>query len=89
MPITPDTKDWTWVLEWRCDDCGFDSSSWPAAAIAPAVRENAAADGVAAVNAQLSEMLTPEELSTFRAGHITLIDFKERSEEAARGHHPD
>ncbi len=24
MPITPDTKDWTWVLERRCPECGFD-----------------------------------------------------------------
>lgn len=23
-PITPDTKDWTWVLERRCEECGFD-----------------------------------------------------------------
>ncbi|MCU1442549.1 MAG: Methyltransferase type 12 [Cryobacterium sp.] len=23
MPITPDTKDWTWVLERRCPECGF------------------------------------------------------------------
>ncbi|WP_354438074.1 DinB family protein [Marmoricola sp. OAE513] len=24
MAIEPDTKDWTWVLEERCDECGFD-----------------------------------------------------------------
>ena len=24
MPITPDTKDWTWVLARPCTDCGFD-----------------------------------------------------------------
>jgi hypothetical protein len=23
-PVTPDTKDWTWVLDRRCPDCGFD-----------------------------------------------------------------
>lgn len=27
MAIEPDTKDWTWVLEKRCPECGFDSSS--------------------------------------------------------------
>ena len=27
MPIDPDTKNWTWVLERECPDCGFDSSS--------------------------------------------------------------
>ncbi|MCW2758952.1 MAG: Mycothiol maleylpyruvate isomerase N-terminal domain protein [Nocardioidaceae bacterium] len=25
-PIDPDTKDWTWVLERPCPDCGFDAS---------------------------------------------------------------
>ncbi len=24
MSITPDTKDWTWVLDRPCPDCGFD-----------------------------------------------------------------
>lgn len=24
MPITPDTKDWTWVLQEPCQECGFD-----------------------------------------------------------------
>jgi hypothetical protein len=26
--IVPDDKNWTWVLEKRCGDCGFDSSSF-------------------------------------------------------------
>jgi hypothetical protein len=28
MTITPDTKDWTWVLERVCPECGFDSRSF-------------------------------------------------------------
>lgn len=24
--MVPDTKDWTWVIERRCPDCGFDAS---------------------------------------------------------------
>jgi len=24
MPILPDTKDWTWVLDRPCEECGFD-----------------------------------------------------------------
>ena len=28
-PVPPDTKDWTWVLERRCPDCGFDAASLP------------------------------------------------------------
>src|SRR5215207_1563632 len=27
MPITPDDKDWTWVLERRCPECGFDAAT--------------------------------------------------------------
>jgi hypothetical protein len=27
MPIVPDDKDWTWVLERRCPDCGFDTGA--------------------------------------------------------------
>ena len=29
MPITPDTKNWTWVLERPCPDCGFDPADHP------------------------------------------------------------
>ena len=27
MSITPDTKDWTWVLERPCPECGFDPAA--------------------------------------------------------------
>ena len=27
MSITPDTKDWTWVLERPCPECGFEASA--------------------------------------------------------------
>lgn len=37
--IVPDTKNWTWVLEKRCDDCGFDASVFDAAQTGPAVRD--------------------------------------------------
>jgi DinB superfamily len=29
MPITPDQKDWTWVLNRTCPECGFDASAFP------------------------------------------------------------
>lgn len=29
MPITPDSKDWTWVLERTCPECGYDASRVP------------------------------------------------------------
>jgi hypothetical protein len=27
MPIIPDTKDWTWVLQRPCPECGFNAST--------------------------------------------------------------
>jgi DinB superfamily len=41
MPIVKDTKNWTWVVERPCPDCGFDAAHYPDAAIAPAIRDNA------------------------------------------------
>jgi hypothetical protein len=41
--IVPDSKDWTWVVERRCDDCGFDASAFPVADTGARVRDNAAA----------------------------------------------
>jgi hypothetical protein len=34
MAIEPDTKDWTWVLERRCSECGFDPADFPPERIA-------------------------------------------------------
>jgi hypothetical protein len=42
VPIEPDTKDWTWVLERPCPECGFDSRSFPRERIGAMVRDNAA-----------------------------------------------
>jgi len=42
MPITPDTKDWTWVLERPCEECGFDARDHPPATFSHAIRDNAA-----------------------------------------------
>jgi hypothetical protein len=41
--IAPDEKDWTWVLERPCPECGFDASTFPASEVAPLIRANAAA----------------------------------------------
>ena len=38
MTITPDTKDWTWVLEAACPECGFDARTVPASYVAARVR---------------------------------------------------
>ncbi|HEX3899252.1 MAG TPA: DinB family protein [Mycobacteriales bacterium] len=42
MTITPDGKDWTWVLNERCPECGFESWAFPREQIGVLVRTNAA-----------------------------------------------
>ncbi len=42
MSIVPDTKDWTWVLERTCPDCGFDTRTVSRPALPGMLRENAA-----------------------------------------------
>lgn len=37
--IIPDVKNWTWVLERRCSDCGFDGSSFDSTRTAEALRD--------------------------------------------------
>jgi hypothetical protein len=39
--ITPDDKNWTWVLERPCPECGFDASTCPPTAVAELTRRNA------------------------------------------------
>jgi hypothetical protein len=43
MPIVPDDKDWTWVVERPCPECGFDAAALPATAVADGLRESASA----------------------------------------------
>lgn len=43
MPISPDTKDWTFVLERPCEECGFDARALELASIPQLLREHAAA----------------------------------------------
>ena len=42
MGIEPDTKDWTWVVQRRCPECGLDAAAVPAEQIAEEIRSNAA-----------------------------------------------
>lgn len=42
MPITPDTKNWTWVLDELCPECGFDAEAVELAAMGALVRVNVA-----------------------------------------------
>jgi hypothetical protein len=38
VSIEPDTKDWTWVLERPCPECGFDATTLAATDVAERVR---------------------------------------------------
>ena len=41
MPITPDQKDWTWVLTRTCPECGFDAAAFPFEDLPRLLLENA------------------------------------------------
>jgi hypothetical protein len=41
MPIVPDTKNWTWVIERPCPECGFDASTFTSGDVAGLIRQNA------------------------------------------------
>src|SRR4051794_39053609 len=43
VAITPDDKDWTWVLAARCPECGFVAAAVAREDVAAMVRANAAA----------------------------------------------
>ncbi len=40
MAIEPDTKDWTWVLDERCGECGFDPAAVDVADLPELVHQN-------------------------------------------------
>ncbi len=41
MPIVPDDKNWTWVLERSCHDCGFDAATFDPLTARGAIEANA------------------------------------------------
>jgi DinB superfamily len=43
MTIVPDTKDWTWVLQRPCPECGFDTQSFVVQTVRDMIVANAAA----------------------------------------------
>ena len=40
MPIVPDVKNWTWVIEQPCHDCGFDPAAVDIAEVGDLLRAN-------------------------------------------------
>jgi hypothetical protein len=43
MTIVPDSKDWTWVLQRPCPECGFDTRGFAVQAVPDMIAVNAAA----------------------------------------------
>ena len=43
MTIVPDTKDWTWVLQRPCPECGFNTQGFAVEAVSEMILANAAA----------------------------------------------
>ena len=57
MTVVPDDKDWTWVLDRPCPECGFDAGSIDPASVADRVR--ATADAYVRVLGREDALLRP------------------------------
>lgn len=58
-PIEPDTKDWTWVLDESCPECGYDAASTRREDLAAAMREDAAHWSVALTDPRAADRPAP------------------------------
>lgn len=71
MTIEPDTKDWTWVLERPCPECGFDGRAIVFDDVAPMVRANAATWVEVLARADVAERARPDRWSALEyACHV-------------------
>jgi SAM-dependent methyltransferase len=59
-PIEPDTKDWTWVLEQPCPDCGLDPGAVDRAELGQLLRDNAASWSTALTAPRVTERPRPD-----------------------------
>jgi hypothetical protein len=59
MPIVPDTKNWTWVIERACPECHYDSAEHTDAGMADDIRRNS--EAWPAVLARRDVRLRPDE----------------------------
>lgn len=82
--LTPDTKDWTWVLTRPCPECGFVASAAERSGFGDALRANAAAFAVALSEPDATRRPAPDVWSpTEYACHVrdvhTIFDERVRS----------
>ena len=69
MTIAPDTKDWTWVLQRPCPECGLYTRDVAAGAVAGMIRANAAAwPGVLTQAPDVRRRPAPEKWSPLEYG---------------------
>jgi hypothetical protein len=68
--IVPDDKDWTWVLDTPCPECGFDATAFEVAQIGSMIRSNAAdfAGVLAAATGELCRRPDPATWSPLEYG---------------------
>lgn len=79
MAITPDTKNWTWVLDQVCPECGFDAAAVDVASVGALVRDNVAAWPTLLADARVRERPADDQWSALEYGcHVrdvfTLFD---------------
>ena len=69
--LEPDLKDWTWVLERACDECGFDAGSYDRHEIPRAFRRNAQVWFALLADPAAGERTRPDRWSTLEyACHV-------------------
>ena len=58
--IEPDTKDWTWVLDQACPDCGLSAAAVDRAELGRLIRDNAASWSAALGGSRVTERPRPD-----------------------------
>ncbi|OXM68182.1 MULTISPECIES: DinB family protein [Amycolatopsis] len=66
--ITPDTKDWTWVLRTPCPECGFDAGTFSREDVPALLRANAEGWRRALAEPDVRERPAPDKWSTLEYG---------------------
>jgi SAM-dependent methyltransferase len=91
-PIAPDTKDWTWVLERPCPECGLVSGTVDRADLGRQLRDNAASWSVALTAPRVTERPRPGVWSvTEYACHVRDVHvlFRQRLDRMLREDDPE
>lgn len=78
--ITPDDKNWTWVLERLCTECGFDASSFDARNIGTALRDQAQRWVAVLGGSTVAQRTRPDMWSTLEYGCHVRDVFKKFNE---------